>query len=219
MNIIWYGQSCFKLSSSAKNLSGEPITLITDPFDKSIGLNPPRTSADIVTVSHQHHDHNNVAAIKGEPFVVDGPGEYEIKGVTIEGIPSFHDKKQGAERGDNTIYVIKMDEIKICHLGDLGHSLTDKQMEKIDGIDILMIPVGGNFTISWDEADSVINQVEPRIVIPMHYHLPGLKIKLDPVDKFCKEMGVSAKETVSKISLKKKDLPQEKTEVMVMGLK
>jgi L-ascorbate metabolism protein UlaG (beta-lactamase superfamily) len=112
-----------------------------------------------------------------------------------------------------------MDEIKICHLGDLGHSLTDKQMEKIDGIDILMIPVGGNFTISWDEADSVINQVEPRIVIPMHYHLPGLKIKLDPVDKFCKEMGVSAKETVSKISLKKKDLPQEKTEVMVMGLK
>ncbi len=219
MNIIWYGQSCFKLSSSAKNLSGEPITLITDPFDKSIGLNPPRTSADIVTVSHQHKDHNNVAAIKNDPFIVDGPGEYEIKGITIEGIPSFHNKKQGAERGDNTIYVIKMDEIKICHLGDLGHSLTDEQMAKIDGIDILMIPVGGNYTLSWDEADSVINQIEPRIVIPMHYHLPGLKIKLDPVDKFCKEMGVSTKETVSKISLKKKDLPQEKTEVMVMGLK
>ena len=219
MNIIWYGQSCFKLSSSTKNSAGEPIVLITDPFDKSIGLNPPRTSADIVTVSHQHHDHNNTSAIKGNPFIIDGPGEYEIKGITIEGIPSFHDKKQGAERGNNTIYVIKIDEIRICHLGDLGHILTNGQLEKINGIDILMIPVGGTYTISWSEADTVVNQIEPRVVIPMHYQLPGLKIKLDPVDKFCKEMGVSAKETFSKISLKKKDLLQEKTEVRVMELK
>jgi len=219
MNIIWYGQSCFKLVSSVKNLSGEPIVLITDPFDKSIGLNPPRTRADIVTVSHQHYDHNNVSVIKGNPFIIDGPGEYEIKGITIEGVASFHDKKQGAERGTNTIYVIEMDEIRICHLGDLGHILTDEQLEKINNIDILMIPVGGIYTISWDEADSIVNQVEPRIIIPMHYHLPGLKIKLDPVDKFCKEMGVSTKEVVSKISLKKKDLPLEKTEVMIMGLK
>ena len=214
MNIIWYGQSCFKLSSSTKNSAGEPIVLITDPFDKSIGLNPPRTSADIVTVNRQHYDHNNTSAIKGDPFIIDGPGEYEIKG-----IPSFCDKKQGTERGSNTIYVIEIDEIRICHLGDLGHILTNGQLEKINGIDILMIPVGGTYTISWSEADTVVNQIEPRIVIPMHYQLPGLKIKLDPVDKFCKEMGVSAKETFSKISLKKKDLLQEKTEVRVMELK
>jgi len=216
MNIIWYGQSCFKITASTGKGSEGQVIIITDPFDKSIGLKPPRTRADIVTVSHQHRDHNNVGIIKDNPFIIDGPGEYEIKKVSIKGISSFHDKKQGALRGKNTIYVIEAEDIHLCHLGDLGHILEAGQLEQIGKIDILMIPVGGHYTISWNEADEVINQIEPKIVIPMHYKIPGLTINLDSVDKFCKEMGASSKKTIPKLSIKKKNLPQEEMEIVVM---
>jgi len=216
MNIIWYGQSCFKITASTGKGSEGQAIIITDPFDKSIGLKPPRTKADIVTVSHQHRDHNNVGIIKDNPFIIDGPGEYEIKKVSIKGISSFHDKKQGALRGKNTIYVIEAEDIHLCHLGDLGHILEAGQLEQIGKIDILMIPVGGHYTISWNEADEVINQIEPKIVIPMHYKIPGLTINLDSVDKFCKEMGASSKKTIPKLSIKKKNLPQEEMEIVVM---
>ncbi len=216
MNIIWYGQSCFKITVSTGKGPERQAIIITDPFDKSIGLKPPRTRADIVTVSHQHRDHNNVGIIKDNPFIIDGPGEYEIKKVSIKGISSFHDKKQGALRGKNTIYVIEAEDIHLCHLGDLGHILEAGQLEQIGKIDILMIPVGGRYTISWNEADEVINQIEPKIVIPMHYKIPGLTINLDSVDKFCKEMGASAKKTIPKLSIKKKNLPQEEMEIVVM---
>ncbi len=210
MNIIWYGHSCFKIQS-------KDLVLITDPFDKKIGLKPPIGRADIVTVSHQHYDHNNTAVIKDNPFIIDGPGEYEIKEVSIRGILSFHDNRQGAERGINTIFVAEMEGIRICHLGDLGQdSLTGKQLEKIGPVDILMIPVGGVFTIDWKKADSIINQIEPRIIIPMHYKIPGLNLEIDTLDKFASERGASKKEAVSKLSVKKKDLPQEEAETVVM---
>lgn len=214
MTITWYGHSCFKIAST-----GNQLTLVTDPFDKSIGLTPPRGNADIITVSHGHHDHSNVKTISGDPFVINDPGEYEIKGVTINGCYSFHDDKEGQERGANTIYLIKMDDIRICHLGDLGQKqLTDKQLEKIGQVDILMIPVGGTCTINAEQAIKIIEQIEPKIVIPMHYRLPNLKIDLDKVDTFLKEMGINGQKPVDKLTLKKKDLAGDKLEVVLMKL-
>ena len=213
MNIVWYGQSCFKIQS-------KDIILITDPFDKKIGLRPPFGSADIVTISHNHYDHNNFQVIKNDPFIVDSVGEYEIKKVTIKGIDSCHDNQGGKEKGQNTIYKIEMEGIKICHLGDFGQStLVNGQLEKIGQIDILFIPIGGVFTIDWKSASAIISQIEPRIIIPMHYKIPGVKgelLKLDTVDKFCKERGVSSKDAVNKFSIKKKDLPQEGSETIIM---
>ncbi|MCK5122866.1 MAG: MBL fold metallo-hydrolase [Candidatus Pacebacteria bacterium] len=213
MNIVWYGQSCFKIQS-------KDIILITDPFDKKIGLRPPFGSADIVTISHNHYDHNNFQVIKNDPFIVDSVGEYEIKKVTIKGIDSCHDNQGGKEKGQNTIYKIEMEGIKICHLGDFGQStLVNGQLEKIGQIDILFIPIGGVFTIDWKSASAIISQIEPRIIIPMHYKIPGVKgdlLKLDTVDQFCKERGVSSKDAVNKFSIKKKDLPQEGSETVIM---
>ncbi|TSC94671.1 MAG: hypothetical protein CEN87_392 [Parcubacteria group bacterium Licking1014_1] len=179
--ISWAGQSCFQISVS--NSKEHSADIVIDPFDESIGLKLPNFSADILLVTHQHHDHNNIKGIKGAPFLVSGPGEYEVKGVFIQGIPSFHDDKEGKEKGQNTIYTIETEEMKFCHLGDLGQKqLTDEQLEKIGAVDVLMIPVGGEFTISSQEAQKIVSQIEPKIVIPMHYGLPKLKIKLDDVN-------------------------------------
>ncbi len=211
MIINWYGQSCFKIVTNA-------LTIVTDPFAKNIGLRPPAFAADIVCVSHQHEDHNNVSAIGGEPFVVDGPGEYEIKGISILGIESFHDQKQGQERGLNTIYLIESEEIRLCHLGDFGQDrFSDEQVEALGEVDILFIPVGGKTTVDASAAATLVNQLEPKLVVPMHYKLPDLKIELDPADKFLKELGAPSKESVDKITIKKKLLP-ESTEVVVMKL-
>ena len=213
MNIIWYGQSCFKIQN-------KDITLITDPFDKSIGLRPPYGSADVVTISHDHFDHNNYGVIKNNPFIIDSAGEFEVKKVVVKGIDSYHDDKEGKERGGNVIYTIEMDEIRICHLGDLGQSaLINGQLEKIGQIDILLVPVGGVFTIDWKIASTIISQIEPRVIIPMHYKIPGAKgglLKLDNADNFCKDRGVSPKDAVDKFSVKKKDLPQDESKVVVM---
>lgn len=208
MTITWYGQSCFKIQ-------GKEVILVTDPYDKSIGLRPPYIHADIATVSHQHYDHNNVKAIKGEPSVIDGPGEYETKGVEILGIQTFHDKKEGKERGLNTVYVIRIDDILICHLGDLGHLLTDKQLEDINGVDILFIPVGGVYTINALEAVKVIDAIEPKIVIPMHYKIPKLTIDLHKIDKFGIELGILKAKVEEKLVIKKKDMPSE-TKVVLL---
>ncbi|MBI4836852.1 MAG: MBL fold metallo-hydrolase [Candidatus Portnoybacteria bacterium] len=211
MVINWYGQSCFKIVTNA-------LTIVTDPFTKNIGLRPPTFAADIVCVSHQHEDHNNVCAIGGRPFIVDGPGEYEIRGISISGIESFHDQKQGQERGLNTIYLIESEEIRLCHLGDFGQDkFSDEQLEALGEADILFIPVGGRVTPDAPIAAALVNQVEPKLIVPMHYKLPDLKIDLDSVDKFLKELGVSKKEPVDKITIKKKILP-EQTEIVVMKI-
>jgi L-ascorbate metabolism protein UlaG (beta-lactamase superfamily) len=212
MTITWYGHSCFKITNQ-----GGHLTIITDPFDKSIGLKPPRINADIVTVSHEHDDHNNVKALNGSPFVINGPGEYEIKGVNILGIDSFHDQQQGQKRGLNTIYLIEIDSIRICHLGDFGQDrLTDEQVEKIGAVDILMIPVGGHYTIEASQAVEIVDQLEPHLVVPMHYKIPGLKIELDGIEKFLKEMGISKKTALDRLTLKKKDLVGKEMAVAVM---
>jgi L-ascorbate metabolism protein UlaG (beta-lactamase superfamily) len=216
MKITWYGHSCFKLMVKSKN--GDRITIITDPFTKDYGLTPPRGGADIVLVSHDHNDHNNVKAISGEPFVIDSPGEYDVKGVFIRGIFSYHDNSQGKERGTNTIYVIETEDMKICHLGDLGEKeLSNEQLDKIGDIDILMIPVGGIYTIDGSEAVKIINQIEPKVVIPMHYKIPKLTLKLNSVDKFLEEIG-GQKETLEEFSIQKKDLIEQEMKVVVMKM-
>ena len=204
MEITYLGQSCFKIQD--KN-----TTLITDPYNSELGLKPLHgLKADIITVSHDHGDHNNVSAVSGVdekvPLIISTPGEYEIQNVFIYGIPCFHDKEQGKQRGVNTVYLIKMSEIPVAHLGDLGHILSDEQLEKIEKVDILLIPIGGVSTIDAKEAKQIINQIEPKIVIPMHYQVPGAKEDLDGIDKFYLEMGVKQLDPVSKLKISKKDL-------------
>ncbi len=214
MIITWQGQSCFKIQDK---VGTEGITLVTDPFDKSLGLKLPNFEADIITVSHDHADHNNISAFRGTPKVVKSAGEYAIKGVMIEGISSYHDESEGKERGSNIIYRIEMDDITVCHLGDLGHVLDNKQLERLEGIDILLIPVGGKYTLDAKRAVEVISQIEPRIVIPMHYKTGDVKMDIDGVDKFIKELGIEASYE-EKLKINKKDLPAEDMELVILSL-
>lgn len=215
MIITWQGHSFFKIQDKA---STDGVTLAMDPFNDSIGLKPASFEADIVTVSHDHEDHNNVSALRGKPYVIDTPGEYDVKGVLVEGITSFHDEKNGGERGRNIIYRIQMDDITVVHLGDLGAVLDNKQLEKLEATDILIIPVGGKYTIDAVKAIEVINQLEPRIIIPMHYKIPGLNIELDEVDKFIREIGIEPTRE-EKLKISKKDLPSEDAELVILEYK
>ena len=211
MTITWYGQSCFRLEAKEGSI-------LIDPFDKEIGLKPPRIKDDVVLVTHQHHDHNAIADANPEAFIIQNPGEYENHGIAIRGIQSFHDNKEGTERGLNTIYVLKAEDLNICHLGDLGHVLTDHQVEDIGDIDILMIPVGGTYTIDAKTAVEVINQIEPKIVIPMHYKVDAsLNKVLDGPEKFMKELGLTP-EKVEKYKIAKKSLPVEEIKLVMFQL-
>jgi len=213
--IYFAGQSCFQISVS--NSKDHSADIVIDPYDEDTGLKLPNLSADILLVTHQHHDHNNIKGVKGEPFIAQGPGEYEIKGVFIKGIPAFHDDKEGKEKGQNTIYTIEAEEMRFCHLGDLGQKeLTDEQVDKIGQIDVLMIPVGGDVTISSTEAQKIISQIEPKIVIPMHYALPKLKMELDDVAKFLKTMGKNSVTPQDKLVIKASTLPKEGMEIVVL---
>lgn len=215
MVITWYGQACFKIQSGDK-------TLVVDPFAKKIGLTPPSIQADVVFVTHDHFDHSNIKAIKGDFFLINGPGEYETKGVKARGISSFHDDEKGAKRGVNTLYLIELEEIRILHMGDLGQStLDDEQLEAIGGVDILMLPVGGFFTIDAKQAVGIVKQLTPKIVIPMHYKIPKLTIgELEGVDKFLKELDEEDVKPEEKLVVKQKDLGEdgERTRVVVLAI-
>ncbi|HZJ41730.1 MAG TPA: MBL fold metallo-hydrolase [Patescibacteria group bacterium] len=213
MIITWQGHSCFKIQDKS---GPDGITIITDPFNKEIGIKPPNCEASIVTVSHDHEDHNNVGALRGKPFVIDCAGEYDVQGVFIEGVDSYHDDKEGAERGLNIIFRMEIDDISVAHLGDLGTPLSVVQLEKLAGTDILLIPVGGKYTLDAKGAVEVISQIEPRIVIPMHYKVDGLKLDIDPVEKFIKELGIEPTRE-EKLKISKKDLPQEDMELVILS--
>lgn len=213
MILTWLGHSCFKLQDK---IGPDGVTVVTDPFGKQFGLKAPNCEADIITVSHDHEDHNNVSALRGNPFVVNCAGEYDIKNVLIEGVDSFHDDVQGSGRGRNLIFRFEIDDISVVHLGDLGQSLDDAQLEKLAGTDILLIPVGGKYTLDAKKAVDVIAQIEPRIVVPMHYKTDELKIEgLDGVDKFIKEFGLTPSYE-EKLKISKKDLPQEDMELVIL---
>jgi L-ascorbate metabolism protein UlaG (beta-lactamase superfamily) len=217
MEIIWYGHACFRLKDRI-------TTVVTDPYDKTLGLPLPYPKTDIVTVSHDAPHHNHVAGVKGEFKVIDGPGEYEIGGVFITGIHLATPKKINDNDNDNevvaqnNIYVIYIEDIAVCHLGDLNHVPTQNQVEDLGSIEVLMVPVGGQNALSAAQAAEVISLIEPYIVIPMHYHLPALEIKLDPIDKFLKEMGLTKADTVDTLKLTKSGLPEE-TQIVLMEAK
>jgi len=218
MKITWIGQSCFEISAApAKDTQA---TIVIDPFDEKIGLKLPSLSADLLLVTHEHSDHSNTKGVKGSPFIIEGPGEFEVKGVFVQGIQAFHDDAQGKERGLNTMYIIETEDLRVCHLGDFGQKeLTDEQVEKIGRVDVLLIPIGGNYTISSAEAPKVIGQIEPKIVIPMHYALPKLSVDLDGVEKFLKAMGnaTAGVEPQDKLTVKLSTLPKDRDmEIVVL---
>jgi L-ascorbate metabolism protein UlaG (beta-lactamase superfamily) len=210
MEISWLGHSCFQLR-------GKNVTLITDPFSPQLGHSLGKISAPIVTISHNHPGHNYASGVDGNPRVVRGPGEYEISDVLITGVASYHDDKHGQELGRNTIYIIHMDDLVICHLGDLGHILQEEQLEEVADADMLLIPIGGQHTINAAQAAEVISQVEPHIVIPMHYSRP-LEDAPNPLDKFCREMGIEAINPQPKLSITRSALPAE-TQVVILSIR
>ena len=210
MEITWLGHSCFRLR-------GREAAVVTDPCAKSTGYSVGRLAADIVTVSHDHPGHNNVAAVTGSPRVVQGPGEFEIAGVLIMGIRTYHDEEKGERLGKNIAYVLEVDDLRVCHLGDLGHVPTPEQVEELSGVDILLAPVGGNNTIAAAAAAETVSLLEPKLVLPMHYQTPAAKAQLDPLDRFLKEMGAPSalEERQAKLSITKSTLPHE-TKVLVL---
>lgn len=215
MIIIWHGQSFFEIRSRERG--GGEIKITIDPFDRTSGLKMPKVEGDILIISHSHQDVSNKKAITGTPFVIEEPGEYELKRIFIRGIPAFHDNSGGKERGTITIYKIEAEDINICHLSDLGQKeLDEQQLEEIGEIDILMIPVGGSSTIGPKEAAAIISQIEPKMVIPMHYKIPKLKLSLEPIGKFLKIMGAEGVEPRKKLKISLKDLPKEETEIVVL---
>lgn len=208
MEIIWLGHSCFRLR-------GREATIVTDPFDKTLGYPMRKPTANIVTVSHNHPQHSFVAGVAGSPKVVSRPGEYDIANAFILGIPTFHDKEKGAQRGKNTVFFMEVDDVKVCHLGDLGHVPTTEQVEQISGTDILMVPVGGVSTLDAAAAAETIGLLEPKLVIPMHYKTEVVKVELDPLDRFLKQMGLKEVALQPKLSVTKSTLPPE-TKVLLL---
>ena len=209
MEILWYGHACFRLKDRVS-------TLVTDPFDKSLGLVLPRVVADIVTVSNQSPHHNCVSAVKGDSKVVDSPGEYEIGGTFVTGVRMIDkDNSETNGRPQNNVFVVYMDNMAICHMGDLTHVPTQRQVEDMGNIDILLIPVAGKKALSAAQAAEVISLIEPYIVIPMHYSVSGINIELDTVDKFLKEMGVAQVDPVSALKITKSTLPEE-TQIVLL---
>ena len=200
MDINWLGHSCFILK-------GTQATVIADPYSPDLGYSLGKPASRIVTVSHQHPGHSYLQGIGGEPKAITGPGEYEIGGILIIGLATFHDEEKGSQRGKNTAYLIEVDGISVCHLGDLGHVLTTEQVEEIGNVDVLLLPVGGVSTIDASMAAEVVRQLEPKVVLPMHYQTEAVKLKLEPVDRFLREMGVREINPQPKLSVTKASLP------------
>lgn len=217
MQIQYYGHSCFKLTTKPAGRATDDITIFFDPFDKSFGLRPPQGHADVVFVSHQHHDHNNVSALKDNPVIIDAPGEYSVKGVNVVGIDVPHDDQEGTQRGRLSAFLLESEDLKICHLGDLGGELTGKQLEEIDGVDILMVPIGGTYTLDGKKAADLCRKIEPAIIIPIHYKTKGSTMDIADEKKFCDEIGSCPQELTSKLTIKKKDLEGKRMEVVIMN--
>jgi L-ascorbate metabolism protein UlaG (beta-lactamase superfamily) len=207
LDLTWLGHSCFRLR-------GKNAVAVTDPYPPSLGPRLAKLEADLVTVSHPHPNHSNLQAVKGH--VIDGPGEYEIKGVTVNGLPTFHDGNKGEERGRNTVFVIEVDDVRVCHLGDLGHKLDDAALEVIGTVDVLLVPVGGGNSLDAAGAAEVVRQIEPRVVVPMHYSLPAVKKQMDGVDRFLKEMGAPGTEPIQRLSIQATTGETENTKVVVL---
>lgn len=218
MEISYHGHSTFKVK-------GKSGVVITDPYGDYVGLTLPSMSADIVTVSHDHKDHSAVEKIKAtarrdKPFVIDHAGEYEIGDISIFGTKTYHDTSNGSERGENTVFTIMMDDLTVCHLGDLGHELSAEQISDIGSVDILLCPVGGAFTIDPVVATKVIRSLEPSIAIPMHYktsfHNADVFGEMKELEDFLKAYGTETA-PIEKLKIEKARLPEE-TQLVVLSI-
>lgn len=209
MELTWFGHSCFRLR-------GREATVITDPPSSSLGYNPGRQQADIVTISHLHPGHNNTDFCTGACRVISGPGEYEAAGVFVTGVPAFHDAQEGKERGKNTIFAIAIDDVTVGHLGDLGHLLTAQMIEALGNVDVLLVPVGGQNTIDASKAAELVAAMEVKLVVPMHYRTSAEHTAaLAPVERFFKEMGRAESAPLAKLNVSRSSLPSE-TQVVVL---
>jgi L-ascorbate metabolism protein UlaG (beta-lactamase superfamily) len=218
MQIQWFGQSCFRLQTPAGSV-------LIDPFSKEIGITPPKVNADIVIFSHKHPDHYNDNYAQRDVFIIDGPGEYEKNGFSITGVAADHDDNGGKKSGKVTIFRVESEGLGVVFLSDIGKKqLEDGQLEGMGEVDILLVPIGGKYnlgknqhsTVDAEGAAELVNQLEPSIVIPMHYKIPGLKLGMSGSEEFLKEMGSKNAETLDKLSIKKKDLLHEKTKIVVL---
>ncbi len=202
MQILWHGLSSFEIK--AKTPNGD-ITIVTDPYQNTTGLRFPRTlSAELLLRTHDADDANNVGAITGEPYLIDLAGEFEVKNIFVFGVSAPLKSKE-----QNLIFVIEAEGMRIAHLGALDRALTDEELQRMNNVDILMVPVGGGRVMDAKVASEVISQVEPRVVIPMTHGLPTMKEKLASVDDFCKSLGACRREDLGKYKVKRKDLPEE----------
>ncbi|MBU2701268.1 L-ascorbate metabolism protein UlaG (beta-lactamase superfamily) [Sporomusaceae bacterium BoRhaA] len=183
MKIKWLGHSCFLLTAD------NGVRVLTDPFDSSVGYEVPDVAADIVSTSHKHSDHNYTQAVQGEFFHIDKTGKFFHKGIEIIGVATFHDEEGGAQRGKNTIYKFIVDGLHICHCGDLGHILTPEQRQEIGPVDILLIPVGGFYTIGPDQAVEVAKMLQPSVIIPMHFKTEPIQYPIAGVESFLQKIG------------------------------
>jgi len=182
MKIKWLGHACFLITSR------DGLRVVTDPYavGGGIGYAPVDEAADVVSVSHSHDDHNNISAVQGKPAVVRGSGRQTAAGIEFRGIDTYHDGVQGEQRGTNRVFCFTVDDIRLCHLGDLGHVLTPEQVSEIGSVDVLFLPVGGFYTIDADEAGRVCDLLNPRVVIPMHFKTSGCAFPIAGVDDFLK---------------------------------
>ena len=209
MDIVWNGHACFRLR-------GRETTVVTDPYDRSTGFPALKVTADVVTVSHTHPHHSYLEAVQpasGKVRTVDGPGEYELAGSLIEGVATYLDKQRGKELGKNTAFLIHLDDISVCHLGALAHTLSSSQIEILKDADVLLVPIGGGTALDATSAAEVVSQLEPRIVIPMYYGTPAQP--LDSVDRFCKELAVTDLTVQPRIQVTKSSLPEETRVVLL----
>jgi L-ascorbate metabolism protein UlaG (beta-lactamase superfamily) len=216
MTLKYLGHSSFLIKTKGAGL-------VTDPYDsKMVGIHFPKTEANIVTISHHHKDHDSLDQIKGEPLIIDWPGEFEKMNIRIYGYQSYHDKNQGQERGENILYKIEAENITVLHCGDLGIIPDQKLIDEIGDVDILLVPVGGFFTINAEEAKEFAHMIEPSIIIPMHYNSKLLNQEtfknLTSVDEFLNKFGVEKKEPVDVLSFKKEDIVNEEEKIIVMKI-
>lgn len=211
MKIAWLGHSSFQIKNDS--------VLVMDPYDPKIGELPRGLSANVVTVSHQHFDHNYTDGVSGNPQVIDELGEFSIKGFEIKGIKSFHDNEGGKKRGENIIFRVLVEGLTICHMGDLGHVLNPEKVQEIGKIDILMIPIGGFYTIDAAEAVQVVNQLNPRIVMPMHYKPKNssLKLQIEGVEKFISLLGWGVVEQADEFEINKLNLDTQNQKIVIFN--
>lgn len=203
MKVKWLGHSCFLITSK------DGLRIITDPYAVGGGINysPIQETADVVVVSHGHDDHSNVSAVRGTPEVVKGSGTKTAKGIQFKGIAAYHDASQGAQRGPNTIFCFTVDDIRLCHLGDLGHVLIPGQVSEIGAVDILLVPVGGFYTIDASVANQVCDQLKPKVVIPMHFKTPKCAYPIAGVDDFLKGKKNVRRVENSEMNFERENLP------------